>query len=269
MEDINNQQINQRDYDKEPIVIKNYAVYYQGAFFFMLALVLIYLWIGDFQNGRFEQMDFSSFEFFRIIVSIGFIIWLVIFMLKLPKRFKNLPSTFTFTNKFISHVRYLYEKDTYSQKKYFEVDIKEVLNVNYCVMTEFPYQYGRWHYLTSWQLYRKSSIGVHIGKTTLFVRHLITYILFVLPYKIYRLLKAEEPLSLLSKNIFIRFSNRNYFLVNIYSQKELDELMAYFKVHNIQIIGKTYFFPHLQNDGWFVDKNEVWSDEFNQKEEEK
>lgn len=151
MEDINNQQINQRDYDKEPIVIKNYAVYYQGAFFFMLALVLIYLWIGDFQNGRFEQMDFSSFAFFRIIISIGFIVWLVIFMLKLPKRFKNLPSTFTFTNKFISHVRYLYEKDTYSQKKYFEVDIKEVLNVNYCVMTEFPYQYGRWNIDSNWK----------------------------------------------------------------------------------------------------------------------
>jgi len=45
--------------------------------------------------------------------------------------------------------------------------------------------------------------------------------------------------------------------------------MAYFKVHNIQITGKTYFFPHLQNDGWFVDKNEIWSDEFNQKEGEK
>jgi hypothetical protein len=45
--------------------------------------------------------------------------------------------------------------------------------------------------------------------------------------------------------------------------------MAYFKVHHFQVTGKTYFFPHLQNDGWFVDKNEIWSDEFNQKEGEK
>lgn len=267
MKDINNQQINQRDYDKDPIVIKNYAVYFQGTLFFLLILVIIYLWIGDFQNGRFEKMNLYSFEFFRILISFLFILWFMQYIFKLPKRFDKFPSIFTFTNNSISHVRYLYDKDEDTQKNYLKVDMKEVSNVNYCVMVEFPYQYGRWHYLSSWQLYRKSSIGVHIGKATLFIRYFLTYVLFVLPYKIYRLIKAQESLGLLSKNIFIQFHNRNYFLVNIYSQKELDELMEYFKVHNIQVTGKTYFFPHLQNDGWFVDKNEVWSDEFNQKEE--
>ena len=33
-------------------------------------------------------------------------------------------------------------------------------------------------------------------------------------------------------------------------------------MNNIQITNKTYFIPHLQNQGWFVDKEEVWTNEF-------
>ena len=257
-----------RDYDKDPIVIKNYAVYFQGSLFFMLIMVVIYLWIGDFKNGRFERMNFYSFEFFRIIASALFILWFVSYIWKLPKRFKSFPSTFIFTNNFISHTRYLYDKDKDTHTNYLKVGIEYISYVNYCVMTELPYQYGRWHHLSSWQLYRKSSIGVHIGKATLFIRYVISYLFFILPYKLWRLYKSSESLTLLRKNIFIQFTNRNYFLVNIYSQKELDELLEYFQRHNILITQKTYFIPHLQNDGLFKDKNEIWTNEFKNQGEE-
>lgn len=258
-----------RDYDKSPIVIKNYAVYFQGALFFMLVLLLIYLWIGDFQNGRFEKMNFYSFEFFRIIISVLFILWFVKYLYKLPKRFEKFPSIFTFKNNTVSHIRYLYDKDEDTQKNYLEVDIKEISNVNYCVMTEFPYQYGRWNINSTWKKKRKFAIDIDFSELVLLVRYVITYLLFVLPYKIWRLYKTGEPFTLLKKNFFIQFTNRNYLLVNIYSQKDLDELLEYFKIHNIPINKKTYFIPHLQNEGWFVDKEEIWTDEFKNQQGEK
>ena len=66
----------------------------------------------------------------------------------------------------------------------------------------------------------------------------------------------------MKKNIFIHFNNRNYFLVNIYSQKELDELLKYFESNNITIRNKTSFLPQAQNDVPFKDKNEIWTNEF-------
>lgn len=251
-----------RDYDKDPIEIKNYSVYFQGGLFMFIIVFVLALWISDFNNGRFEQMHFYSFEFFRIMISIVFIAWFINYLFKLSKRFQRFPSIFVFKSMLIEHTRYLYDKDENTQHNTLHAYTSNVSALNYCVMVELPYQYGRWHHLTPWQLYRKSSIGVHIGKTTLFLRYLITYSFLVLPYKLWRLYRAGEPLSLLKKNIFIQFNNRNYFLVNIYSQKELDDLIEYFRLHDIQISDKTYFIPHLQNDGPFADKEEVWTNEF-------
>ena len=153
----------------------------------------------------------------------------------------------------------MYDGSNYNDEIIAPLAIKEV---SYCIITELTFRYGRLHYLTSWQLYRKSSIGVHIGKLVLYIRFLLIYFIFVLPYKIYRLTKSKEPYGLLKKNIFIHFNNRNYFLVNIYSQKELDELLKYFESNNITIRNKTSFLPQAQNDVPFKDKNEIWTNEF-------
>ena len=253
---------NTRDYDQEPIVVKNYAVYFEGNILYILTFVVIYLWIGDLKNIKFEEIIFYSFDFLRMALYIFLIFNALHYSWKvLPKRFKNLPSTFIFTNHFISHTRYLYDDDKDTKTNHFEVDIKYILQVNYCVMTELPDQYGRWNVDSTWKRKRKFAKDIDFGEFLFLIYYTITY-LFVLPYKVYRLIKAKESLGLLSKNIFIQFTNRNYFLVNIYSQKELDELLEYFQTYNIPITNETYFIPHLQNQGWFVDKNEIWTDEF-------
>lgn len=133
----------------------------------------------------------------------------------------------------------------------------------FCVVCELQSNYGRFHYFTPYELYKKSSIGIHIGKIVLYMKHLVLYLIFVLPYKIYKLKKSGEPLWLLKKNFVIRCKNRNYLLVNVYSTKEYNELLQYFQSLNIEIENKTKFIPHIQNDGWFQDKNEIWSDDFN------
>ncbi|MDX1807900.1 MAG: hypothetical protein R3331_00035 [Sulfurospirillaceae bacterium] len=249
----------QHDYDKNPIIIKDYGAYFQLSLVMLISLVVIILWVNDYRIGRFEEVDYSSFEFFRIIIVGALILWFFYFLYTLPKHFQKKPSFFKFYNQKFQYVEYFYDKE--GIKTELSLPINSIERVSFCVVSELQDRYGRWHHLSSWQLYRKSSIGVHIGKATIFLRYFLTYLLFVLPYKILRLYKAGESIGLLKKNLFIQFKNRNYILINIYSQKDLDELLEYFRINGLSIHEKTYFIPHLQNQGWFVDKEEVWSNE--------
>lgn len=252
----------QRDYNKEPIVIKDYGAYFQYGITQLILLIVLLIWIKNWMNGDFKEFSQKKllFDIILFTLFIGFLYYLY----QLPKKFRTSPSYFSFSNSEIFHVEYFYDHKSENIKKV--APLINVKDVSSCIVAELQERYGRLHYLTSWQLYRKSSIGVHIGKTVLYIRFLLTYILFVLPYKIYRLKKAKEPLGLLKKNLFIKFSNRNYFLINIYSQKELDELLEYFRVQDIPIENKTVFIPQAQNQmGWFADKNEIWTDNFNNK----
>jgi hypothetical protein len=252
-----------RDYDKNPIVIIDYNVLFESYLVLLIALFGVPLLVIDIFQVLNNQQEMS------IKLILTFCVWvylLYIIFVDYPKKFNKNKSTFFFFNNAIQyHHKYIQLK---KEDKVLTQNINKITQVSYCIICELPDSYGRLHYLSSWQLYRKSSIGVHIGKTVLYLRYLITYLFFVLPYKLYRLKKSQEPYVLLRKNLFIQFDNRNYFLVNIYSQKELEELLEYFQLHNISVKDKTYFIPHLQNQGWFVDKNEIWTEEFKNREGE-
>lgn len=246
-----------RDYDQDPIKIINYSVLFESYLILIIAIFALPLLIIDLEH---LVIAGDSLTLRLSAITIVWIYLLYIIFFDYPKKFKLKKSHFLFMQNSL-HYHYIYLQKIENDLNLI-VDIENISQVANCIVCELPQSYGRWHHLTPWQLYRKSSIGVHIGKATLFLRYIITYTLFILPYKLWRLYRSGEPFSLLRKNFFIQLDNRNYFLVNIYSQKELDELIEYFKVHNIQIVNKTYFIPHLQNQGWFVDKEEVWTNEF-------
>jgi len=189
-----------RDYDKEPIVIKDYGAYFQANFLMLFIPVLATILIMDILHINIKNIDIYSFNFITTIASIYFCLWFIYYIYKLPLKFKLYPSQFVFYNNNIKHIRYMYDGSKLKNEISAPLKIEKVL---FCIVTELTFRYGRLHYLTPWQLYRKSSIGVHIGKTVLYIRFLLTYILFVLPYKIYRLTKAKEPYWLLKKNFFI------------------------------------------------------------------
>ena len=248
-----------RDYDKDPIKIINYSVLFESHLILLIALFAVPILINDiYQLGS-----------LTLRLSITLVVWiglLYLVFIKIPQQFKLKSSYFLFENNTLQyHFSYLIKE---AQDIDLVANINTISTISYCTICELPESYGRWHYLTGWQLYRRSSIGVHIGKATLFIRYIITYCVFILPYKLFRLKSTGESSVLLKRNLFIQFTNRNYFLVNIYSQKELDELIEYFKLHNKQITNKTYLIPHLQNQGWFVDKNEIWTNEFKNQGEE-
>ena len=188
-------------------------------------------------------------------------LWFISFLYKLPKYFHKKPSHFKFYNQKFQYIEYFYDKE--GNKAEFDLSTDSIERISFCVIAELQDRYGRWNINSTWKKKRKFAIDIDFAELIILMRYVISYLFFILPYKVYRLYKAGEPFGLLRKNLFIQFNNRNYLLVNIYSQKDLDELLEYFQIHNIPVNEKTYFIPHLQNQGWFVDKEEVWTNEFN------
>lgn len=213
-------------------------------------------------------------EILAELVGVYVLIYLILSTIKNHKYQRENPSYFEFTNKDInSFLNFQFFDSIIKKTNLISKNFKGIPNpalnlekVYFCVVCELGENHGRFHYFTPYELYKKSSIGVHIGKIVLYIRHLALYLLFALPYKIYKLKKTNEPLWLLKKNFVIRCKNRNYLLVNVYSTKEYNELLQYFQSLNIEIENKTKFIPHIQNDGWFQDKNEIWSDDFSDTE---
>lgn len=261
---------NERNYDKEPLTITDNSILFSWSWFLFLWFVcLVWLCYVIFTAQNSER-------FWRQVIAILCGLYCIFSTIKqikemMQKEQQN-KSYFSFTKQSITSTRDYIISDLFSKNKYISEN-KTIPNpalnlekVYFCVVCELQSNHGRFHYFTPYELYKKSSIGVHIGKIVLYMKHLVLYLIFVLPYKIYKLKKSGEPLWLLKKNFVIRCKNRNYLLVNVYSTKEYNELLQYFQSLNIEIENKTKFIPHIQNDGWFQDKNEIWSDDFSDTE---
>ena len=241
-----------RDYDKEPIEIIDRAVYFQEKSLF-LSIVLFYSAYTT--NATFMDI-IKGDDLFMVLCAVVLFIAQIWWYVKCNFQ----ASYFTFYN---DKLFYNFMQGTEPNKI---CNLTDIEKISFCVLSELMDSFGRFHYLTSYELYKKSSIGVHIGKLALFLYYTINFILLVLPFKIFMLIKNKEPLSLLNKNVVIKFKNRNYFLINIYSKRELDEILWYCKDKNIAIEQKTNFIPHWQNFTYFTDKNEIWSDDFSDTE---
>ena len=248
-----------RDYDKEPLIINDYTVYHVfswSIFTCILGFSLLgYDLITTGTTGKFSvfgivSLIFVTYSFIRLRISA-------------EQNFSKNPSYFYFSNSLIRYVENIDIKDSIiSETKIAPDPSANISSVHFCVVCELENSYGRFHYLSSYELYRYSSIGVHIGKLALYIKHLMLYLIFALPYKIYKLKKSSEPLWLLKRNFVVKFNNRNYFLINAVSAKEYHELLRYFKALNVKIEDRTDFIPQAQNSGYFTDKNEIYSDDF-------
>jgi hypothetical protein len=251
-----------RDYDKNPIKIINYSVLFESHLIILIVLVAIPFSINDIYKIILEN---GPFTLNLVVTALLGIYFMYLIFIDYPKKYKDKPSCFVFYQNTIQyHHKYLQiDKDDLI----LTVPINQINQISFSLINELPESYGRWNIDSTWKTKRKLAIDISFSELIILIRYVITYLLFILPYKVRCLYKAGERFTLLRKNLFIQFYNRNYFLVNIYSQKDLDELLEYFSIHNIAVSEKTYFIPHLQDQGWFVDKEEIWTDEFNQKGE--
>ena len=246
-----------RDYDKNPIKITNNSVLFESHLIILIGLIGIPLLISDVYK---IILDNGSFTLRLGLTALVWIYFIYLIFIDYPKKFKEKPSYFLFDqNEIKYHFKYLQKK---KDDLILASSVNQISQISFSIINELPDSYGRWNIDSTWKKKRKFTIDIDFAELIILMRYIVTYLFFILPYKLWRLYRAGEPFTLLRKNIFIQFHNRNYLLVNIYSQKDLDELLEYFQIHNIPVNQKTYFIPHLQNQGWFVDKEEIWTNEF-------
>jgi hypothetical protein len=224
--------------------------------------------VGHYPKNEFKELA-DTINFLGILYCIFYMPYLL--LLEIPRNFKKKPSFFEFSDNKIYYCQLPHEDGNDKIIHEVTAPIKYIKQVSFCIVTDVSERQGRKDYLSAWKIFFcKSSIAIPLTKLFWFMDYFCTYILLVLPFKIYNLKKTEEPLSLLYKNIVIEFANRNYFLINIYSQKEFDELMIYFKKKKIPIVDKTVFLHHWQiANPTFFDKDERWCDEYEPKAVEK
>lgn len=207
-----------RNYDENPIIVNDYGALFLAGWYIILFSILFFGFaFSDYDYGLLYRIYLIALPAYLVL---SFLHDTYIFA---PRVFKQKPSFFRFSSEQIYHIEYVYVNKVESKEKI--TLVKDVEKVYFCVISELDRRYGRFHFFTPYQLYKKSSIGVHFNKTKDFIRYLLVYLIFVLPFKIYKLKKSGEPLWLLRKNFVIRMKNRNYFLVNCYSRDDYFELL--------------------------------------------
>lgn len=179
-----------RDYDKEPLIINDYTVYHVfswSIFTCILGFSLLgYDLITTGTTGKFSafgivSLIFVTYSFIRLRISA-------------EQNFSKNPSYFYFSNSLIRYVENIDMKDNIiSETKIAPDPSANISSVHFCVVCELENSYGRFHYLSSYELYRYSSIGVHIGKLALYIKHLMLYLIFALPYKFISSKRARSP----------------------------------------------------------------------------
>jgi hypothetical protein len=256
-----------RDYDKNPIAIKDYGAMFVNTFIFTLLMIAVSYVIANHIEEDLERVSSTI----RVIGAIlGIFYFSHVLFIQIPKNFKKNPSFFKFSNDEIYYCELCHEYKNEKIVKEITIQTKYIKQISFCVVSEMWKRYGRKHYLSSWGLFRKSSIAIPLTKLFSFVNYLCTYVFFALPFKIYKIKKTDEPLSLLSKNVVIEFTNRNYLVVNVYSEKDFNKLIMYFRDKNISVKDKTVFMYHWQIlDPTFFDEEEQWCDEYEPQKIEK
>jgi hypothetical protein len=250
-----------RDYNKNPIVIKDYGDLFREIF--PVVLIWIFFFCKDvkiiFSGEIFEIVSNNFFFAIKpiIIMPLATTVMIVYFYFQIKKIFEG-NAYFKFTNNkvYCNYYERLFLKPGIRlATKNVNVDLIE--KISFCIMSDFPFRYGR-------NMKKKPKVSTF----AIFFRtvyYTLLYFFSILPCRLYKLIKNKELLNLLNKNIVITFKNENYFLVNIYSKKDLDDLLLYFKSKNIDIDNKSKFIYHLQNIGtrWqFPNKYEQWCEKF-------
>ena len=162
-----------RDYDKEPLIINDYNVYHVFSWSIFTCILgfslLAYDLITTGTTGKFSafgiiSLIFATYTFIR-------------FRISAEQNFYKNPSYFYFSNSLIRYNGNMKIKNSIiSETKIAPAPSANISSVHFCVVCELETSYGRFHYLSSYELYRYSSIGVHIGKLVLYIKHLMLYL---------------------------------------------------------------------------------------------
>ena len=203
---------------KNKISIKNYASLLNllmplrlAALFIILYVIWKYIKILAMDGGEIKYTFYAS-----IIAMIFF----VSDVFDTIKNFKKNPPVFIFDE---NQITYDYYKNDYRYRHVVKQNIEDIVSIRHILHSEAPYQYGAVYKKSLVKRFFKDDIGdnfIHL------IAHFLGFIslLINLPIKILILFYNKEPLSLLYKNLFIEFNDGTAMIINIYREKDYEEI---------------------------------------------
>lgn len=214
-----------RDYDKKPIIIKDYGNFYQ--LFIYLSLWFIIVMICGRDAWSRDGIYQGKAQVIIGVVAISISAYLLV--KNTFKYFKDNKQKFIFT------------KDTLSYIAYEQNTTQNINNIN-SVCRLFiggNHTFGKNVYQskTLFQLFLKTDILELSFYLFIVTYTTISYLILILPYKVV----FQKAFFILNKNFLILFNDGNFMNITINSKKEYYEIIKYFKFQNIEVKKKVKF----------------------------
>lgn len=214
-----------RDYDKKPIIIKDYGNFYQ--LFIYLSLWFIIVMICGRDAWSRDGIYQGKAQVIIGVVTISISAYLLV--KNTFKYFKDNKQKFIFT------------KDTLSYIAYEQNKTQNINNIN-SVCRLFiggNHTFGKNVYQskTLFQLFFKTDILELSFYLFIVTYTTISYLIFILPYRVV----FQKAFFILNKNFLILFNDGSFMNITINSKKEYYEIIKYFKFQNIEVKKKVKF----------------------------
>ena len=214
-----------RDYDKKPIIIKDYGNFYQ--LFIYLSLWFIIVMICGRDAWSRDGIYQGKAQVIIGVVAISISAYLLV--KNTFKYFKDNKQKFIFT------------KDTLSYIAYEQNKTQNINNINsVCrLFIDGNHTFGKNVYQskTLFQLFFKTDILELSFYLFIVTYTTISYLIFILPYRVI----FQKAFFILNKNFLILFNDGSFMNITINSKKEYYELIRYFKFQNIEVKKKVKF----------------------------
>ena len=221
----NKTNLNKRDYDKEPIIIKDYGNFYQLFIYLFLWFIIVMICGRDAWNR--DGIYQGKAQVIIGVVAISISAYLLI--RNTFKYFKDNKQKFIFT------------KDTLSYIAYEQNKTQNINNINsVCrLFISGNHIFGKNLYQskTLFQLFFKTDILELSFYLFIITYTTISYLIFILPYRVI----FQKAFFILNKNFLILFNDGSFMNITINSKKEYYEIIKYFKFQNIVVKNKVKF----------------------------
>ena len=198
--------------------IKNYAYIFNLFSLYRLAMLSVILYV-IWKYLKILAIDGGEikYTFYASIIAMFFF---VSDLYDTIINFRKKPPIFIFND---SYIIYDYYKNDYKYRQMVKKNIKDIVNVKHMLHSETPSQYGIVYKKSLIKRFFKDDIGDNFIQVVVYFLGLAS-LLINLPIKVIILLSNKEPLSLLYKNLFIEFNDETAMIVNIYREKDYEEI---------------------------------------------
>ena len=216
---------NKRDYDKKPIIIKDYGNFYQLFIYLSFWFIVVIICGKDAWNR--DGIYQGKAQVIIGVVAISISAYLLV--RNTFKYFKDNKQKFIFT------------KDTLSYIAYEQNKTQNINNINsVCrLFISGNHTFGKNVYQskTLFQLFFKTDILELSFYLFIVTYTTISYLIFILPYRVI----FQKAFFILNKNFLILFNDGSFMNITINSKNEYDEIIKYFKFQNIVVKNKVKF----------------------------